>query len=111
MSSECPRLEIGNSSVTPWARPITTACRQLSTAGPPGGVRFARFNGHSRPSFQQWSGPTLPVPPTSCRYCGRTCAGTEREVSEVVNGALLALVVAVVAVMLLGVLYVGGFLG
>lgn len=27
-----------------------------------------------------------------------------------VNGALLALVVAVVAVMLLGVLYVGGFL-
>jgi len=32
-------------------------------------------------------------------------------VSEVVNGALLALVVAVVAVMLLGVLYVGGFLG
>jgi len=31
-------------------------------------------------------------------------------VSEVVNGALLALVVAVVAVMLLGVLYVGGFL-
>ncbi len=31
--------------------------------------------------------------------------------SEVVNGALLALVVAVVAVMLLGVLYVGGFLG
>jgi hypothetical protein len=32
-------------------------------------------------------------------------------VSEVVNGALLALVVAVVAVMLLGGLYVGGFLG
>jgi len=32
-------------------------------------------------------------------------------VSEVVNGALLALVVAVVAVMLLGVLYVGGYLG
>ncbi len=31
--------------------------------------------------------------------------------SEVVNGALLALVVAVVAVMLLGVLYVGGYLG
>jgi len=36
--------------------------------------------------------------------------GREREVSEVVNGALCALVVAVVAVMLLGVLYVGGFL-
>jgi hypothetical protein len=31
-------------------------------------------------------------------------------VSEVVNAALLALIVAVVAVMLLGVLYVGGFL-
>jgi len=32
-------------------------------------------------------------------------------VPEVANAALLALIVAVVAVMLLGVLYVGGFLG
>jgi len=32
-------------------------------------------------------------------------------VSEVVNGALFALVVAVVAVMVLAALYVGGFLG
>jgi hypothetical protein len=26
-STECPRLDTGNSSVTPWRRPITTACR------------------------------------------------------------------------------------
>jgi len=34
----------------------------------------------------------------------------EREVSEVLNAALFMLVVAVVAVMVLGMLYVGGFL-
>ena len=26
-NTECPRLEMGNSSVTPWSDPITTACR------------------------------------------------------------------------------------
>ncbi len=26
-STEWPRLEIGNSSVTPWSRPMTMACR------------------------------------------------------------------------------------
>ena len=26
-STECPRLETGNSSVTPCSRPITTACK------------------------------------------------------------------------------------
>ncbi len=37
--------------------------------------------------------------------------GREREVPEVVNGALFALILAVAAVMVLAALYVGGFLG
>ncbi len=38
-STEWPRLEIGNSSVTPWSRPITMAWKYVSTVRFPSGGR------------------------------------------------------------------------
>jgi len=80
--------------------------------GPPGGVRCARFNGQ----VQTWSSDNDQgrLYPYLLQVVGIVVVHARdegREVPEVVNGALFALIVAVAAVMVLAALYVGGFLG